>query len=69
MDWSKKSRRQAGSCMTCDRGELAGNGIDLVYPYEYVYVIHSRSTEVRICDNCLKVLKTFEIEIGRNRHF
>lgn len=55
----KNIREIGGSCMCCDRGELSKAGYNIIYPYDFVYVIvNTNNLEVRICEECIEHINT-----------
>jgi hypothetical protein len=46
------------SCNFCNKGELSRRGIQLLYPYEFVYTFQREGNGLKatICEECLKEL-------------
>ena len=55
----KISKERGVSCNFCDRGVLGASGRNLIYPYDFVYVIEKEKSglSARICLDCLNELK------------
>jgi len=45
------------SCNFCTRGVLAKSKIALKFPYKKVFVIYGNHLEIRICKDCLNLIK------------
>lgn len=58
MDIKTVSVKDRGSCNDCSRGKLKEDVVGIDYPYENVFELTLKSISVRLCDECLKKLKT-----------
>lgn len=59
----KITKEFGASCNFCDRGKLAASGKNLIYPYDFVFVIEKEKSglSARICGACLNELKKIKV--------